>query len=68
MEVFRFSIISTEEFERREDFRKSISCCPQCNNALEFSYQQDSQFAVLQEESNCPFCLYKPEVSRHRVN
>jgi hypothetical protein len=68
MEVFRFNIISNEEFEKREGFRKSISECPQCDHALEFSYQQDSQFAVLQEEANCPFCLYKPEARRHRVN
>lgn len=68
MEVFRFSIISQEEMEKREGFRKSVNCCPQCEEDMEFSYQQDPQFAVLQEDANCPNCLYKPEVSRHRVN
>lgn len=68
MEVFRFSIITDEEFEKREGFRRSINLCPQCDNSLEFSYNQDAQFAVLEENAHCPNCLYKTDLSRHRVN
>ena len=68
MEVFKFTIIPTEEYEKREQFRHVMSKCSECRNALEFSYQQDEQFAVLQEDSHCPNCAHQPESTRHRVN
>ena len=62
MEVFKFNIIPTEEFNKREAFRKAINNCEACGTALEFSYKQLNEFAVLSEEASCPCCaLIKEE-------
>ncbi|WII71649.1 hypothetical protein QJS83_14365 [Bdellovibrio sp. 22V] len=68
MEVFRFNIIPTEEFNKREDFRKAINNCEICGSALEFSYQQLSEFAVLKEDAQCPCCDFIKEATNHRVH
>ncbi len=67
MEVFRFNIIPTEEFEKREKFRLEEALCDQCGTALEFSYQQLEEHFVLQEDSQCPHCNQQKQ-SRHRVH
>lgn len=67
MEIFRFNIMPTEEFEKREKFRQDESLCQQCGAALEFSYQQLSSHSVLQEDSQCPHCSHQKQ-SRHRVH
>nr|WP_295902421.1 hypothetical protein [uncultured Bdellovibrio sp.] len=68
MEVFRFNIIPTEEFNKREDFRKAVNNCEICGAALEFSYKQENAFAVLQEEAKCSCCDSEKEPTRHRVH
>lgn len=68
MEVFRFNIIPTEEYNKRENFRTSVNNCDICGGALEFSYRQMEDIAVLQEESKCPCCDSEKEPTRHRIN
>lgn len=68
MEVFKFNIIPTEEYNKREDYRKAINNCDICGGALEFSYNQMSEFAVLQEDAKCPCCSSEKESTRHRVH
>lgn len=68
MEVFRFNIIPTEEFIKRETFRQAINNCQQCGTALEFSYKQMSEHHVLSEEASCPCCALKQEAQNHRVH
>lgn len=68
MEIFRFNIIPTEEFMKREAFRQSVQNCSQCGKHLEFNYQQLKEESVLQEDSKCSHCAHEPESTRHRVH
>lgn len=68
MEVFRFNILTDEEYQKREEFKNHMSLCPDCHHELEFTYQQDATYAVLEESASCPFCLFKPALARHRIN
>nr|BFD59914.1 hypothetical protein CKG001_20210 [Bdellovibrio sp. CKG001]BFD67200.1 hypothetical protein HAGR004_22220 [Bdellovibrio sp. HAGR004] len=68
MEVFRFNILPTEEFLKRESFRQAINNCEQCGTALEFSYKQMTEHAVLSEEASCPCCEQKQEARHHRIH
>lgn len=68
MEVFRFNIIPTEEFMKREQFRQSVNNCKSCGAAMEFKYQQIYSMDLLQEEAQCPCCRTEKESSQHRIH
>lgn len=68
MEVFRFNIIPTEEFIKREQFRQLMNNCKTCGNAKEFKYHQIYSMDLLQEEATCPACLTDTESSHHRIH
>ncbi|HEX7673669.1 MAG TPA: hypothetical protein VF412_05835 [Bdellovibrio sp.] len=68
MEVFKFNIIPTDEFIKRESFKQSVNNCELCHGPLEFNYRQDSEISVLQEEAKCTVCLKEKETACHRVH
>ncbi|KYG60855.1 hypothetical protein [Bdellovibrio bacteriovorus] len=68
MEIFKFNILPTEEFNKREDYRKAVNNCDICGGALEFSYEQAAEFHVLQEKAQCPCCSSEKEPRNHRVH
>lgn len=68
MEVFKFNIISTEEFIKRESFKNTVNNCELCCAPVEFSYRQDTACSVLQEEAKCPACAKERDLAHHRVH
>lgn len=68
MGVFKFNIIPTEEFIKRESFKQAVNNCELCGAPVEFSYRQDSEICVLAEEAKCPVCAKERETSHHRVH
>ncbi|XGC79588.1 hypothetical protein ACES2L_09645 [Bdellovibrio bacteriovorus] len=68
MEVFKFNIIPTEEFLKRENFRMSVQNCELCGGPMEFDYQQSKEDAVIQENGKCQVCAHERKSSLHRVN
>lgn len=68
MEIFKFNIIPTDEFIKRESFRNSVNNCDLCSAPLEFNYRQLAEHAVLQEEAKCPVCAKEHSPTQHRVH
>lgn len=68
MEVFKFNILSNEEFIKREGFRQSVNNCELCSAPLEFNYRQLEKHNVIQEEAKCPVCAKERDASQHRVH
>jgi len=68
MEIFKFNIIPTEEFIKRESFRNTINNCDLCNAPLEFNDRQLANHADLQEQTKCPVVAKEPSPTPHRVH
>lgn len=68
MEVFKFNIIPTEEFIKREQFRKSVNNCKNCGAAMEFKYNHMHSMNLIQEGAQCPCCPSKKEVQQHLIH
>jgi hypothetical protein len=68
MEVFKFNILPTDEFIKRESFRQAVNNCELCGGPREFNYRQLAEHNVLQEESKCTVCAKEHEPTQHRIN